>query len=97
MYNLHWRVCIISEKYHMPGLMYSGHYHSYSLISLTAEYFSNPAEMLQEKASAVTEECMSRVQSGVEIDLLPDQSRLGLLTVSTIPSSNEPEQVDMET
>ena len=48
-----------------------------SLIRLTAEYFSNPAEMLQEKASAVTDECMSRVQTGVETDLLPHQPTTG--------------------
>lgn len=52
--------------------------------------------MLQEKASAVTDECMSRVQSGVETDVLPDQSRLGLSKASAIPSSNEPEQVHMQ-
>lgn len=91
MYNLHQRVNIICEKCHMSGLMYSRHLHS--LISLTAEYLSNPAEMLQEKLSAVTDECMSRVQSGGETDLLPDQSRLGLSTAPTIPSSSEPDQV----
>ncbi|XP_031728373.1 T-box transcription factor TBX4 [Anarrhichthys ocellatus] len=48
--------------------------------------------MLQEKLSAVTDECMSRVQSGGETDLLPDQSRLGLSTAPTNPSSSEPDQ-----
>ncbi|XP_060929617.1 T-box transcription factor TBX4 [Limanda limanda] len=48
--------------------------------------------MLQEKASAVTDECMSRVQTGVETDLLQHQPRLGLSTASAIPSSNEPDQ-----
>lgn len=84
----------------MPSLVCSGHslwFHSYSLIGLTAEYFSNPVEMLQEKASAVTDECVSRVQTGGETDLLPDQSRVGLSTAPTIPSSSEPDQVHMET
>ncbi|CAB1455686.1 unnamed protein product [Pleuronectes platessa] len=49
-------------------------------------------KMLQEKASAVTDECVSRVQTGVETDLLPHQPRLGLSTASAIPSSNEPDQ-----
>ncbi|KAK2847522.1 hypothetical protein Q5P01_010521 [Channa striata] len=48
--------------------------------------------MLQEKASAVTDERVSRVQNSVETDLLPHQSQLGLSTASAIPSSNEPEQ-----
>lgn len=52
--------------------------------------------MLQEKVSAVTDECMSRVQAGGETDLLPDQSRLGLPTAPTVPSSSEPDQVHME-
>ncbi len=52
--------------------------------------------MLQEKVSAVTDECMSRVQAGGETDLLPDQSRLGLSTAPTVPSSSEPDQVHME-
>lgn len=52
--------------------------------------------MLQEKASAVTDECMSRVQTGVETDLLPDQSQLGQSTASAIPSSSDPDQVHME-
>lgn len=50
-------------------------------------------EMLQEKASAVTDGCTSRVQTSVETDHLPDQSRLGHSTASSIPSPNEPEQV----
>ena len=58
--------------------------------------FSNPAEMLQEKVSAVTDECMSRVQSGRETDLLPDRSRLGLSTAPTVPNSSEPDQVRTE-
>lgn len=49
--------------------------------------------MLQEKVSTVTDECMSRVQTVGETDLLPDQSRLGLSTAPTIPSSSEPDQV----
>ncbi|XP_029372546.1 T-box transcription factor TBX4-like [Echeneis naucrates] len=48
--------------------------------------------MLQEKASAVTDECMSRVQAGVETDLLPDRPRMGLPAASAIPSSSEPDQ-----
>lgn len=72
-------------------------FHSHSQITLTAEYFSDPAEMLQEKLSAVTDECMSRVQSGGETDLLPEHSPLGLSTAPTIPSSSEPNQVHMET
>ncbi|XP_053176941.1 T-box transcription factor TBX4 [Scomber japonicus] len=50
--------------------------------------------MLQEKASAVTDECVSRAQTGGETDLLPDQSRLGLPTAPSIPSSSssEPDQ-----
>ncbi|XP_054457406.1 T-box transcription factor TBX4 [Anoplopoma fimbria] len=48
--------------------------------------------MLQEKLSAVTDECMSRVQTSGETDLLADQSRLGLSTAPTIPSSSEPDQ-----
>ncbi|KAE8295689.1 T-box transcription factor TBX4 [Larimichthys crocea] len=48
--------------------------------------------MLQEKVSTVTDECMSRVQTVGETDLLPDQSRLGLSTAPTIPSSSEPDQ-----
>ncbi|KAK2912257.1 T-box transcription factor TBX4 [Channa argus] len=48
--------------------------------------------MLQEKASAVTDECMSRVQTSVETDLLPDQSQQGLSSASAIPSCSEPEQ-----
>ncbi|KAM7413744.1 hypothetical protein PAMA_020900 [Pampus argenteus] len=48
--------------------------------------------MLQEKASAVTDECVSRVQADGETDLLPDQSRLDLSTAPSIPSSSEPDQ-----
>ncbi|KAM3616089.1 uncharacterized protein V6R79_012166 [Siganus canaliculatus] len=48
--------------------------------------------MLQEKISAVTDECMSQVQTGGDTDLLSDQSQLGLSTASTIPSSSEPDQ-----
>ncbi|XP_038548256.1 T-box transcription factor TBX4 [Micropterus salmoides] len=48
--------------------------------------------MLQEKVSAVTDERTSRVQTGGETDLLPDQSRLGLPTAPTISNSNEPDQ-----
>lgn len=53
--------------------------------------------MLQEKVSAVTDERTSRVQTGGETDLLPDQSRLGLPTAPTISNSNEPDQVHTET
>ncbi|KAM7399850.1 hypothetical protein PAMP_019091 [Pampus punctatissimus] len=48
--------------------------------------------MLQEKASAVTDECVSRVQADGETDLLPDQSRLDLSTAPSNPSSSEPDQ-----
>lgn len=49
--------------------------------------------MLQEKVSAVTDGCMSRVQDAVEADLLSDQPRLGLSTVPTNPSASESDQV----
>lgn len=49
--------------------------------------------MLQEKASAVTDGCMSRVQAGSEGDLLSDQPRPDPTTAPTIPSSSEPDQV----
>lgn len=49
--------------------------------------------MLQEKASAVTDERVSRVQA--ETDLLPERSRMGLPTAPGVPSS-EPEQVHTE-
>lgn len=52
--------------------------------------------MLQEKASALTDEHVSRVQTGGETDLLPDQPRLGLSTAPTGPSSTEPDQVQVE-
>ncbi|KAM9319022.1 T-box transcription factor TBX4 [Pholidichthys leucotaenia] len=45
--------------------------------------------MLQEKASAVVDERMSRAQTSGETDLLSDQSQLDL---STAPSSTEPDQ-----
>ncbi|KAM9852815.1 T-box transcription factor TBX4 [Aulostomus maculatus] len=45
--------------------------------------------MLQEKASAVTDEYMSQAQKGEETDLLPNQSQLDLSKAPTIASSNE--------
>lgn len=60
---------------------------------MTAEYFVNPAEMLQEKVSAVTDGCMSRVQAAVQPDLLSEEPRLDLSTAPTIPSVTEPSQV----
>ncbi|KAM4567330.1 T-box transcription factor TBX4 [Odontesthes bonariensis] len=48
--------------------------------------------MLQEKASAVTDEHMSRVQADGETDLLADQSQRGLSQAPTDPSSNGPDQ-----
>ncbi|XP_071768518.1 T-box transcription factor TBX4 [Centroberyx gerrardi] len=48
--------------------------------------------MLQEKASAVTDDGMTRVQPGGEAELVPDPSRLGQSTASSIPSGNEPDQ-----
>lgn len=52
--------------------------------------------MLQERASAVTDECVTQVQPGADAELLPDQTRLGLTTASSIPSANEPDQVNMQ-
>ncbi|XP_034024773.1 T-box transcription factor TBX4 [Thalassophryne amazonica] len=48
--------------------------------------------MLQEKASATTDECVTRVQPGAEGNLLPDQPRLELSTTPSIPSNSKPEQ-----
>lgn len=67
-----------------------------SLISLTAEYLCNAAEMLQEKASAVTDDRVSRVRADGETDLLPDQSQLGAPTAPSAPTSAGPDQVQME-
>lgn len=53
--------------------------------------------MLQEKASAVTDGCVSQVQTGGETDLLPDQSQLDPSTAPTTPVSSEPDQVHKET
>lgn len=79
---------------HMSRLMCNGHF---SRMSLTAEYFSNPAaEMLQEKVSAVPDGCASRIQGGADEDLLSDQPRLGLSAAPSIPSSSDPDQVRME-
>nr|XP_015807539.2 T-box transcription factor TBX4 [Nothobranchius furzeri] len=47
----------------------------------------NASEMLQEKASAVTDERMSRVQAGRETDLLPEESQLSQTTAASVPSS----------
>lgn len=49
--------------------------------------------MLQEKVSAVTDGCMSRVQDNVQPDLLSEEPRLDLSTAPTIPSASEPNQV----
>ncbi|KAM4628391.1 T-box transcription factor TBX4 [Polymixia lowei] len=48
--------------------------------------------MLQEKASAVTDEDMTRAQPRSGAELVPDPSHLGLSTTSSIPSANEPDQ-----
>ncbi|XP_060902055.1 T-box transcription factor TBX4 [Labrus mixtus] len=49
--------------------------------------------MLQEKGSAVTDECMTGGGGGSEeTDVLPDQSRPGLSTAPSIPTSSEPDQ-----
>lgn len=63
-------------------------------MSLTAEYFSNPAaEMLQEKASAVPDGCTSRIQDSADEDLLSEQQRLGMSAAPSLPSPNDPDQV----
>lgn len=49
--------------------------------------------MLQEKVSAVTDGCMSRVQAAVQPDLLSEEPRPDLPTAPTIPSAGEPNQV----
>lgn len=60
---------------------------------LTAEGSSNPAEMLQEKVSAATDGCVSRVQAGVQADLLSEEPQLNLSTAPTISGASEPDQV----
>ena len=50
--------------------------------------------MLQEKASAVTDDSVTGVQSGGP-DLSPDSSHLGLPTTPSTPQGNEPDQVIM--
>lgn len=75
---------------HAWSRMCVGHF---SLMSLTAEYFSNPAaEMLQEKVSAVPDGCSSRIQAGADEDLLSEQ-RLGLSAAPSVPSASDPDQV----
>lgn len=77
---------------HMPGLECA--MDIFLWMSLTAEYFSNPAaEMLQEKVSAVPDGCTSRIQAGADEDLLSEQPRLGLSAAPSIPSSSDPDQV----
>lgn len=49
--------------------------------------------MLQEKVSAVTDGCGSRVPAAVQPDLLSQEPRLDLSTAPTIPSASEPNQV----
>ncbi|XP_017277494.1 T-box transcription factor TBX4 [Kryptolebias marmoratus] len=48
--------------------------------------------MLQEKASAVTDEWMSRSRTDGETDLLPEQPQLSLSTAAGVPSSSGPDQ-----
>ncbi|XP_029964764.1 T-box transcription factor TBX4 [Salarias fasciatus] len=48
--------------------------------------------MLEEKASAVSDERLSRLQSGEEAGLLSDQARLALSTAPGGPGSTEPDQ-----
>uniref|UniRef100_A0A4W5MGX0 T-box transcription factor 4 n=1 Tax=Hucho hucho TaxID=62062 RepID=A0A4W5MGX0_9TELE len=48
--------------------------------------------MLQEKASAVTDDSVTGVQPGGPPDLSPDSSHLGLPTTPSIPPGNEPDQ-----
>lgn len=52
-------------------------------------------EMLQEKASAVTDDSVTGVQPGGPPDLSPDPAHLGLPTTPSIPQGNEPDQVIM--
>lgn len=52
--------------------------------------------MLQEKVSAVTDGCMSRVQDAVQPDLLSQEPRLDLSTAPTAPSASEPNQVRLQ-
>uniref|UniRef100_A0A673ZWA5 T-box transcription factor 4 n=2 Tax=Salmo trutta TaxID=8032 RepID=A0A673ZWA5_SALTR len=49
-------------------------------------------EMLQEKASAVTDDSVTGVQPGGPPDLSPDSAHLGLPTTPSIPQGNEPDQ-----
>lgn len=51
--------------------------------------------MLQEKASAVTDDSVTGVQPGGPPDLSPDSAHLGLPTTPSIPQGNEPDQVIM--
>ncbi|XP_075993776.1 T-box transcription factor TBX4 [Genypterus blacodes] len=48
--------------------------------------------MLQEKASAVTDECVTQVQSGADAEPLPEQTQMGVTAAPSIPSTNEPDQ-----
>ncbi|MED6241981.1 T-box transcription factor tbx4, partial [Ataeniobius toweri] len=50
------------------------------------------SEMLQEKASAVTDDRVSRVQAGGETNLFPDQSQLGPSIAPSAPTSAGPDQ-----
>ncbi|XP_035985324.1 T-box transcription factor TBX4 isoform X1 [Fundulus heteroclitus] len=53
---------------------------------------SPASEMLQEKASAVTDERVSRVQAGGETDLFPERSQLGPSSAPSAPNAAGPEQ-----
>lgn len=57
---------------------------------LTALMF---AEMLQEKASAVTDEAVNAAQPSGLPELTTDASHMGLPTTPSIPSNSEPDQV----
>nr|XP_046149405.1 T-box transcription factor TBX5-like [Oncorhynchus gorbuscha] len=48
--------------------------------------------MLQEKASAVTDDSVTGVQPGGPSDLSPDSANLGLPTTPSISQGNEPDQ-----
>ena len=51
------------------------------------------AEMLQEKASAVTDEAVNAAQPSGLPELTTDSAHMGLPTTPSIPSNSEPDQV----
>ena len=52
-----------------------------------------PIEMLQEKASVVTDGSVTGAQTEGPPELVPNPSHLGLPTTPSIPQGNEPNQV----